>query len=274
MNAADANALGFWPAAYAGAVTLTFDDGLTSQLDHAIPALTARGLRGTIYVVPGPSPFPRSVLVLDNLVRWRAAVRAGHEVGNHTTLHAGSINHAPFHPHFLTHNLESMGLEEIAATIDEAERRLDERLPEQAGRHTFAYPCYLSDVGAGAARQSFVPLVERRFAGARGGLGECANLPHRTDLGYVRSWSIEDGVTADAIIAKIEHGMRNGGWSVLTFHGVGGDYLTTSMKDFEGLLAYLDAQRERIWTDTLYGVASYVRRRRAELGAPGALAPA
>ena len=39
----------FW-APYAGAVSLTFDDGRQSQLQKAIPAMNRRGLRGSFYL--------------------------------------------------------------------------------------------------------------------------------------------------------------------------------------------------------------------------------
>jgi len=36
----------------------------------------------------------------------------------------------------------------------------------------------------------------------------------------------------------------------LTFHGIGGDYITTSTQAHEQLLAYLAAHRDAYWTDT------------------------
>ncbi len=39
-----------YPNGAKGAVSLTYDDGLTSQLDHAVPQLDARGLKATFFL--------------------------------------------------------------------------------------------------------------------------------------------------------------------------------------------------------------------------------
>jgi hypothetical protein len=41
-----------WPEGCQAAISLTFDDGLRSQLEIAIPRLEERGLRGTFYLNP------------------------------------------------------------------------------------------------------------------------------------------------------------------------------------------------------------------------------
>ena len=41
-----------WPAGCEGAVSLTFDDGLRSQLETAIPILDPDGLQATFYLNP------------------------------------------------------------------------------------------------------------------------------------------------------------------------------------------------------------------------------
>ena len=42
-----------WPHAISGAVSLTFDDGLASQIAHALPLLDSCEIKGTFYVNPG-----------------------------------------------------------------------------------------------------------------------------------------------------------------------------------------------------------------------------
>src|SRR6185437_9409438 len=41
---------GPWPDGARAAVSLTYDDGLDSQLDHALPALEAAGLKATFFL--------------------------------------------------------------------------------------------------------------------------------------------------------------------------------------------------------------------------------
>jgi peptidoglycan/xylan/chitin deacetylase (PgdA/CDA1 family) len=64
-------------------VTITFDDGNASDVEHALPALRARGLRATFFVVAGRLGTPR---FLDEPgVRELAA--AGMEIGCHGMRH-------------------------------------------------------------------------------------------------------------------------------------------------------------------------------------------
>ncbi|MBO3755347.1 MAG: polysaccharide deacetylase family protein, partial [Candidatus Brockarchaeota archaeon] len=41
-----------WPNGFKGAVSLTFDDGLPSQLDLGVPLLEEYGFKATFYVNP------------------------------------------------------------------------------------------------------------------------------------------------------------------------------------------------------------------------------
>jgi len=64
-------------------VRITFDDGNTSDVEHALPALSARGLKATFFVVAGRLDTPR---FLDaSGVRELAA--AGMEIGSHGMRH-------------------------------------------------------------------------------------------------------------------------------------------------------------------------------------------
>jgi len=68
-----------WPGGARGAVSLTYDDALNSQLDNAVPQLEARGLRGTFFLTEEN--------IGDRLADWQAVARAGHEIADHTVHH-------------------------------------------------------------------------------------------------------------------------------------------------------------------------------------------
>jgi len=77
----------------AGLVGLTFDDGYTDFVEHAMPTLARHGATATLYVVAGLlggqndwDDGPRLGLLDADGVRAVAA--AGHEVGSHTMTHA------------------------------------------------------------------------------------------------------------------------------------------------------------------------------------------
>ncbi len=46
----------FWQGENQGAVSLTFDDGVKTHIDNAIPTLDRHDLKGTFYVNPGRGP--------------------------------------------------------------------------------------------------------------------------------------------------------------------------------------------------------------------------
>jgi peptidoglycan/xylan/chitin deacetylase (PgdA/CDA1 family) len=76
-----------------GLVALTFDDGYTDFLEHAVPLLDRHGMTGTLYVVAGQlggangwDTGPQLPIMTADQVR--AVDAAGHEVGSHTMTHA------------------------------------------------------------------------------------------------------------------------------------------------------------------------------------------
>lgn len=235
-----------WPGGCQGAVSLTFDDGLPSQLEIAAPILREHGLRGTFYVNPRGDDW-RSALA-----PWRELAHQGHEVGNHTIAHPCSCNFS-FTP--TKGGLENMTLEDLDADITEASRRLREAIPEQAD-FTFCYPCYQDYVGRGAARQSYVPLIARHFPAGRG-RGEVANCPRYCDLHYLGSWPVERA-SGPELVGLAERAAAQGRWAVLTFHGIQQDHLTVADVDFRELCDFLARARSRLWTAPVVEVAKRI----------------
>ena len=126
-----------WPAGKETVISLTFDDGMKSQLERAIPYMNKVGLRGSFYVNPRND-------WREQLAPWREAAKAGHEIGNHTVSHLCSQSMGK------VVGLETTTQEALEADIVEAERRLREAIPEQTVR-SFCYPCYYHHVGAPTA---------------------------------------------------------------------------------------------------------------------------
>ncbi len=75
-----------WPNGAKAAVNLAYDDSLASQLDVALPALNAHGLKASFYLQLS------SPLLTARLADWRAAAAQGHELGNHTLFHQCSAS--------------------------------------------------------------------------------------------------------------------------------------------------------------------------------------
>jgi hypothetical protein len=238
-----------WPAGCQGAISLTFDDGLRSQLETAIPRLEERGLRGTFYLNPRGDDWQTRLAV------WRPAQQAGHEMGNHTISHPCSLNVGPV--------LQTWTLARIESDVQEAQRRLDVLFPGEEER-SFAYPCYESDVGRGPTRQSYIPVIARHFVAARAkGFSMRGNHPIYADLHYLGSWGAER-MAAREMVGLVEECAAEGWWGIFTFHGVNEGHLPISEHDLCGLLDYLAQHRERIWSATLARVARYVAEHTAQ----------
>ena len=152
-------------------------------------------------------------------------------------------------------------MEDIAETIDDATKDLDVLFPEQNGNRTFCYPCYQSYVGEGEGRESYVPLVAKRFKAARG-WGERPNFPEVVDLSYAWSWAVE-GNSAEEMTAYIEGAAKQGQWAIICMHGVGGQHLAIDNAAFQELVHHLDRNRHRITTDTMINIADYILLKRS-----------
>jgi len=240
-----------WPNGARAAASLTFDDGAPSQLDNAIPLLNDRGFRGTFYVTAHEAgPLDRS---RDG---WRDAVRAGHEIGNHSMSHPCSRNIGVGRM-----NLDDMTLDDMRREILAAKRRIEEAFPEQRA-HSFAYPCGETHVGRGAAHTSYVPIVAEHYAVARYlGDGVVSNDPYEVDLTY--TWSLMPvALSGRRMIEMMEEAAQRGRWTVYCFHGVGGDHLSVGLDAFRELVDHLVANRRRIWTDTAINVGTWIREHR------------
>ncbi|SDF12208.1 Peptidoglycan/xylan/chitin deacetylase, PgdA/CDA1 family [Blastococcus fimeti] len=122
-----------------GLVGLTFDDGYTDFLDHAVPLLERHGMTGTLYVVAGRlggvnewDDGPR--LPIMDADQVRAVATAGHEVGSHTMTHPRLAGAEPA---------------ALAAEVGESRRVLEDVL--QAEVPGFCYPYGSFDAGAADA---------------------------------------------------------------------------------------------------------------------------
>jgi len=241
-----------WPEPYEGALSLTFDDGLPSQLHTALPLLAEHGLAATFYLNPRGDDFAEA------LAPWQPEAAAGHEIGNHSLTHTCSRGFAdsPDAP-----GLEGLTLGELEADVLEAEARLRAVFPQQTER-SFCYPCYECHVGEGAARQSYVPVIARHFVAARG-QGEIANHPLTCDLHYLWSWPVQRRTGAE-LVGLATQCQTQGRWGIMAFHGVDEGHLTVGRGDFAELCAFLGRAGQRLWVAPVATVAQWARRLRQE----------
>lgn len=236
-----------WPFGQSGAVSLTFDDGDWTHLERAIPLMDTHGLRGTFYLCPKGDDFR------ERLAPWKQPHETGHEVGNHSLSHICSRN---FSPTPGAAGLETMTLDEMEADLLEAERRLQELFPRRA--RSFCYPCYMTHVGEGLNRQSYVPVVAKHFIAARSG-GEYgfANHPVNSDLACLAGQPCER-MTGPELVGFAERAARQGRWMVYAFHSIECGRLGTALYEFQELIEHLGQNLGRIWTAPVADVAEHL----------------
>ena len=239
-----------WPHGEKAAVSLAYDDAVASQLDNAIPALDRVQLKGTFYLtLANPT-------VLTRLDEWRAAAAHGHELGNHTLFHLCSAK-APGHE-WVTPELD---LDTISASRMVAQVKLANTMLHAIDgktERTFTVPC-----GDRLAQGTDnVDLVRSEFVAIKSGSAAVI-----ADMGTLDAYAVgvttPEGVTGAQLIALVQQAARAGTMINLTFHGIGGDYITTSRQALEELLAYLAAHRDVYWTDTFINIMKYVKTQRA-----------
>ncbi|RFB04303.1 polysaccharide deacetylase family protein [Parvularcula marina] len=241
-----------FPNGRKAALALTYDDSLESQLDNALPALDRHGFKATFYVTIGREGFPA------RLEDWRAAAANGHELGNHT-LHHPCQGSRPGRDWVTPEaDLDLYTVERIRMEAEMTNFVL--QLVDGKESRTYAYPC--GDVLAGG--ESYVDALAPMFVASRG-VSTATDWIDRGEIDFARlaTWGPTE-VTGKELIAYAEEVLASGGIGTLTFHGIGGDYLSVSVEAHEELLDWLSAHQDEIWVDTVRAIATHLQSTEGE----------
>lgn len=237
-----------WPEGRDFALSLSFDDARTSQVDVGAAVFERLGGKATFYVNP-PAVEKR-------LEGWRKIAAAGHEIGSHSVIHPCSGNF----PFSRTRALEDFTLEKMRAELIEAKSQLRSQLGVDA--ESFAYPCGQKFVGRGRETKSYVPVVFDLHSSGRGWLDEAPNDPTYVDMAQLTGMEM-DGREFDQILPLIEKARKDGHWLILAGHEINkGGNQTTRVSMLEKLLPYAADPANRIWLAPVGTVAKYVREKR------------
>jgi peptidoglycan/xylan/chitin deacetylase (PgdA/CDA1 family) len=234
-----------WPGNARAAVSLAYDDALDSQLDNAIPVLDRYGLRGSFYLqLSNPAPQLR-------MGEWRAAAQRGHELGNHSLFHQcvhNSTGRAWVQPH---RNLATTSAGQMADQV----RLGNTMLTAIDGKYERTYSAPCGDLDAGG--KPYLPLLQDAFVGIKAG-GADGVQPQIAGLGPVPVHA-PVGLTGQQLIAMVKEAGARGTMLNLTFHGIGGDYLTVSKEAHEELVRFLAEHKDEYWTDTFLNIMQYAK---------------
>jgi len=193
-----------WPRDKHGAVSLTYDDGLDSQLDLAVPPLDLFGFKATFF------------LTFDNIRHrlgdWAALGRKGHELADHTITHPCDLGRF---------TAASYARRELAPM----ERWLGRASPRPLV-HSFAYPCDVTDLGTGDANRQEARfdrlLATMGIAAARTSEGE----PNRPETALRRPHRLQalavgfDATDFAGVDAYLDRAAKQGYWAILVFHDI------------------------------------------------------
>ena len=234
-----------WPAGKKMALSLTFDDGRGSQVLAGVKLLNQYGVKATFYVMPNA--------IEKTLPAWRALANAGHEIGNHTSLHPCSGNFAWSR----SKALEEYSLERMAKELGESNRQISEMLgvvPE-----SFAYPCGQTFVGINENTKSYVPLVHQQFSSGRGWRDEAPNDPAYLNKAQLTGMEM-DGQDFEEILPLIQDAAKQGYWLVLAGHEMGtGGNQTTRLSMLEKLIQYAQKPENGIWLVPVKDVTHFLK---------------
>ncbi len=230
-----------WPQAQQqAAISLTFDDGLATQLDVALPLLEARGFPATFYVIVDrlrlDGKYRRAVSI--PIHRWQELVARGHEIGSHT------VSHEPLD------QLDSLAFDR---ELYVSQFVLETLFP---GRPviSLSYPnSAVNPAVTRAARQCY----NSARAGSPTVTGTAYNELSRLDLFRLKSLFLCNDQSPRLWNNAVTAAMAGGGWLIETMHPVSGPgYCRITEADLSTHLTFLYLRRTELWIATVGDVAA------------------
>ena len=232
-----------WPEKQKAAVCLTFDDGLDSHLDNAIPLLDSLHIKATFYC-PGNKES-----LHNRTSEWKKIAENGHELGNHSLFHPCDARQFDWvKPEY---DLNQYSLEQIRMELYTANTLL-KAIDGQTNR-TYGYTCSNFKVQGDS---TYVDIVKQLFTAARSD-GPIPNTMENIDINFMPSWDV-DSPTGKELIDYVKEAGKKGTIATFMFHSVGGGYLNVSNEALQELLIYLKENEEDYWVDTFYKVTKYI----------------
>jgi peptidoglycan/xylan/chitin deacetylase (PgdA/CDA1 family) len=236
-----------WPGGARAAVSLTYDDGLNSQLDNAVPELKRLGMKATFFLTQSNAHW--------RLDDWEALARDGNEVANHTMTHPCAL--AGYTAGRFAHS-----------EIDQMEGYLDAHFGADRGSRTFAYPCGYLGVGHGGRHARFARyrrILERDSVVAARTTAGGPNRPEEAVADPLHLHAFEPTYEGDGVgpaLHYLNETVAQGGWAILVFHDVLPKRLSdgdASVETHNRILAHIAALD--VWCAPMGQVFDYIERR-------------
>lgn len=246
VHAAEGDAAFKWPKGQKAAVSLAYDDALDSQLDNAIPTLNKYGLKGTFYLQLNSPAIDK------RLPEWRAAAKKGHELGNHSLFHQCSKSKPGRDWVDAGRDLDKLTVAQMRDQVVLANTVL--HAIDGKRERTFTAPCVDKEAGG----QNYIDAVKSEFVAIKLESGGVTPDMNKLDP-YAVGVAFPSNVTGQQLIDIVKEAAAKGTMANFTFHGIGGDHLTTSKEAHEELVKYLAANKDIYWVDTFVNEMKYVK---------------
>lgn len=224
-------------------VSLCFDDGLDAHIDIAMPELERRGWRGTFFVPVVPFDFtydPPKPFAAGGQTRvpaWCCAANQGHEIATHCIRHCSEREMAQWG--------EDIATAQAAQAKAVTEFRTGHAVTSHAYPKGYFTPTIKAAVAACYEQARSVAYCEGVARGAA------------VDWFNVGTVCLGGGSWRDARLAKILDGtLRQGLWTVLSFHAIGLDDSQCLNMQPGKFLAVLDEIQKRKIEVVTFGEAA------------------
>jgi peptidoglycan/xylan/chitin deacetylase (PgdA/CDA1 family) len=202
-----------------GMVTITLDDGWSSQFTVARPALNARGIPATYFLVTEALRDGWAGYL--TVPQVQTLLAEGNESGSHTLTHR---------------NLTTLSATELEAELRDSQAWLKTRFGLQA------VPSFASPYGA---YDSNVLASIQQYYGSHRTVNGGQNFKDSNAL-QLRSYDVHSGVSVATVRSWIDTAAANNSWLILTFHqfvsGTPTQSTEINLGDFEQILDYVQAK--------------------------------
>ncbi len=228
---------------FESAVSLTFDDAADSHLDIAVPALNAKDMDATFFIISEPA------LTGGRKDEWKNITLNGHELGNHSKHHyEPSAAPDPSNPNKKTFD-DTLGYDETIGAQDAIELEMGIKTS------SYAYPYTNND-------PFMVKYLRDTHVSARGGGWGNMKASSTPDwLNIPCQFTGTTGTFENDYKTWIDDAIAQKAWIVFGIHDVGDEFAWTSFpqQEFDLTLNYLDQKRSQIWIAPYGTISSYWR---------------
>ncbi|MGA1873217.1 MAG: polysaccharide deacetylase family protein [Thermoplasmatota archaeon] len=229
-----------WKNDLNGALSVTFDDGLNSQVRNASPILDLLDIQGTFFVTIDNVGIPYGA----EWSQWQTVANKGHEIASHSKTHR---------------DLRTLDPEELLTEVVQTKHMIEDNLTGVRCQ-TFSYPM-------GLYNETVMDLVRDNYISARQDRhnitatpGPVPSSPH--DMYSIVPVNFGSGGTATLLNDLVNYTISDGGWMVEMIHAVGeGGYDPVDLGQYTSHMQHVAISKSDLWVAPFSNVSKYIRLR-------------